>query len=89
MEFEGLITKKQASELLGISLVTMWRWIQDGRIPVYRLGRTLIIKKSDLRGLTKSKVGRKRLKAKVAGTRRRRAKQTSPVTLSGRDSSER
>ena len=39
----------QAAALLGVSRVTIWRWIRDGRIPVARLGhRTIRIKRTDL-----------------------------------------
>lgn len=40
---------KTAAELLGVSRVTIWRWIRDGRLPVSRLGhRTARIKREDL-----------------------------------------
>ena len=39
----------QAAALLGISRVTIWRWIRDGRLPVVRLGRrTIRISRDDL-----------------------------------------
>src|SRR5688572_29788452 len=39
----------QAATLLGISRVTVWRWIRDGRLPVVRLGRrTIRITRDDL-----------------------------------------
>ncbi len=39
----------QAAALLGVSRVTIWRWIRDGRFPVARLGhRTSRIKREDL-----------------------------------------
>jgi PAS domain S-box-containing protein/excisionase family DNA binding protein len=39
----------QAAALLGVSRVSVWRWIQAGRLPVWRLGhRTTRIKRVDL-----------------------------------------
>src|SRR5436305_8277869 len=40
----------QAAALLGVSRVTIWRWIRDGRLPATRLGhRTTRIRRADLR----------------------------------------
>jgi PAS domain S-box-containing protein/excisionase family DNA binding protein len=42
----------QAAALLGVSRVTIWRWIRANRLPVYRLGhRTARIKREDLERL--------------------------------------
>src|SRR5215212_8566453 len=42
----------QAAALLGVSRVTIWRWIRDGRLPVARLGhRTTRIAGADLERL--------------------------------------
>jgi excisionase family DNA binding protein len=42
----------QAAALLGVSRVTIWRWIRAGRLPVARLGhRTTRIKREDLERL--------------------------------------
>src|SRR5262245_60071952 len=39
----------QAAELLGVSRVSIWRWIRAGRLPVARLGhRTVRIRREDL-----------------------------------------
>src|ERR1700694_1856202 len=39
----------QAAELLGVSRVSIWRWIRAGHLPVVRLGhRTARIKREDL-----------------------------------------
>ena len=52
----GYCTIAQAAALLGLSRVTIWRWIREGRIPAVRLGhRTVRIKRADLeRALTES-----------------------------------
>src|SRR5437773_6699342 len=42
----------QAAALLGVSRVSIWRWIRAGRLPVWRLGhRTSRIKREDLERL--------------------------------------
>ncbi len=39
----------QAAELLGVSRVSVWRWIRAGRLPAARLGnRTTRIERADL-----------------------------------------
>src|ERR671925_395490 len=39
----------QAAALLGVSRVTIWRWVRAGRLLVWRLGhRTVRIKREDL-----------------------------------------
>src|SRR5438067_12906818 len=42
----------QAAALLGVSRVSIWRWIRAGHLPVARLGqRTIRIKRQDLERL--------------------------------------
>jgi len=42
----------QAAELLGVSRVSIWRWIRDGHLPASRVGpRTTRIKRADLERL--------------------------------------
>src|SRR5216683_2554353 len=39
----------EVATLLGVSRVTVWRWIRSGRLPVSRLGhRTVRVKREDL-----------------------------------------
>jgi len=48
----GYYSIAQATELLGVSRVSIWRWIRDGRLPAARLGRrTVRIKRDDLEQL--------------------------------------
>lgn len=48
----GYYSIGQAAALLGVSRVTIWRWVRAGRLPVARLGhRTTRIKREDLDGL--------------------------------------
>src|SRR5437660_10942086 len=42
----------EAAALFGVSRVSVWRWIRDGRLPAARLGhRTIRIKRDDLERL--------------------------------------
>ena len=42
-------TVSEAAEVLGVSPSTIWRWIDAGRLPAYRVGlRSIRIKKEDL-----------------------------------------
>src|SRR5262245_30556327 len=42
----------EAAALLGVSRVTIWRWVRAGRLPIWRLGhRTARIKRADLERL--------------------------------------
>src|SRR5689334_23810390 len=39
----------EAAAFLGVSRVTIWRWVKAGRLPIWRLGhRTARIKREDL-----------------------------------------
>ncbi len=44
-----LCTVAEASRILGVSPATVWRWIDAGRLPAYRLGlRRILIRRRDL-----------------------------------------
>jgi excisionase family DNA binding protein len=48
-DVRGYYTVSQAAALLGVSRVSIWRWISTGRIPASRLGhRTVRIQRQDL-----------------------------------------
>lgn len=38
----------EGAEYLGISLATIYRWLNEGRIPSYKAGRVRRVKKTDL-----------------------------------------
>lgn len=48
-DFLALLTRQQVADLLGISLVTLWRWDQEGRLPALRLGpQTVRYRREDI-----------------------------------------
>ena len=49
---EGYVTVTQAAALIDVSRSTLWRWIDEGRLPAYRLGRRrVLVRREDLRSL--------------------------------------
>lgn len=53
---EKLYTVPQASEYSGLSEVTFWRWLREGKIASTRLGRKVFIRKSQLQRLVNEQV---------------------------------
>ncbi len=51
---DPLLTAAETAEILRVSLRSVRRWIADGAIPVVRLGRKVLIRRSDLRGTIRS-----------------------------------
>jgi excisionase family DNA binding protein len=45
---ENLLDVKGASELLGISIFTIHKWLGQGKIPSVRLGRRVLFDPQDL-----------------------------------------
>ena len=50
---------KEASEYLGVSSVTLRRWVKDGRVPGYKIGRAYTFDVTDLRELKKGHATKK------------------------------
>lgn len=49
---EGYITVAEAAQLLKVSRSTLWRWIDQGKLPAYRFGeRRVLIRQEDLKTL--------------------------------------
>ncbi len=48
MDFEGLVTFDEACRALRISKATLYRRVQDGVLPVHKLGRRTLFSPSDL-----------------------------------------
>jgi len=44
---------KEASEYLGVSAVTLRRWVKEGRVPGYKIGRAYTFDVADLKELKK------------------------------------
>ena len=47
-------TYAEAAQVIGITKVTLWRWIKAGKIPIHRLGREVLIEKKVVDRLRKS-----------------------------------
>ncbi len=49
---EKYLTVAEAAQLLKVSRSTLWRWIDQGRLPAYRFGqRRVLIRQDDLKKL--------------------------------------
>ncbi|MBI4317288.1 MAG: helix-turn-helix domain-containing protein [Chloroflexi bacterium] len=83
---EEYVTVAQAAQLFSISRSTLWRWIDQGRLPAYRLGqRRVLIRQDDLktlitparaegrRGMTEIEKERERLSRPLTVEERRKA----------------
>ena len=47
-------TASEAAEVLEVSRTTIWRWIETGRLPAYKIGgKTIRIKREDMQTLLK------------------------------------
>ena len=42
---DGYLLLHQVAEELGVSRMTLWRWVKLGRLPVYRIGREVLVAK--------------------------------------------
>ena len=45
------LTKKQAAQYLGVSEVTIWHWVKADKLHAYRIGREVLIEKTELEKL--------------------------------------
>ena len=45
---------KEASERLGVTLRTLYRFIDEGRLPAYQMGRVIRVKEEELEGFVES-----------------------------------
>ncbi|MFC2099093.1 helix-turn-helix domain-containing protein [Bacteroidota bacterium] len=43
-----LLTRKEAAEILGISLPTLHYWTKDGKVPAYRIGNRVRYKRNEV-----------------------------------------
>ena len=44
---------RDAKEILGISKITLWRWIKAGKIEAHRIGREVLLEKTVVDALRK------------------------------------
>jgi len=47
-DLEGLLSRKETCEFLKISLTTLWKWTNKGKIESYGIGNRVYYKKTDL-----------------------------------------
>jgi excisionase family DNA binding protein len=50
MEQQPFLTPQEVSDLLRVSVYTVRRWIKEGHLPAYKVGRGWRISESDLNG---------------------------------------
>jgi len=43
-----LLTRKEAAEILGVSLPTLHYWTKDGKVPAYRIGNRVRYKRNEV-----------------------------------------
>jgi excisionase family DNA binding protein len=48
---EDALTQKEAAQALGITPMTLWRWIRDGKIATIKFGRFKLIPQSEIERL--------------------------------------
>jgi excisionase family DNA binding protein len=51
-----LIDAEQLSEILGLSLPSIWRYCREGRLPHYRIGRRVLFDLEEVRAALKVEV---------------------------------
>ncbi|MCL6096064.1 MAG: helix-turn-helix domain-containing protein [Patescibacteria group bacterium] len=52
---EEFLTTKYISELLKVHVLTVRRWIDNGMLPAYKIGKEFRIKKEDFENFLKNK----------------------------------
>jgi excisionase family DNA binding protein len=63
---EFFYTQGEAAEVLGVTSVTVWRWIKEGRLDIERIGREVLIPKWEIELLkTKSRKPKNRRSQKT------------------------
>jgi excisionase family DNA binding protein len=51
---DQLLTRKEAADLLGITLPTLWDWTRKGTIPGYRISKRVYYKRPEIDAALKS-----------------------------------
>jgi len=54
MTNEQYYTIEEVAKMLKVAYLTVYRWIQDGRLVAFKAGKQYRVKKEDLDGFTKS-----------------------------------
>ena len=61
--FEGLplrLSVEQVAEMLGIDVQTAYRWLADGRVPAYKVARSWVILRDEIKDWLESNTNQKR-----------------------------
>ena len=56
-EFAGLpprLSVEGLAQVMGIEVQTAYRWLQEGRVPAYKIGRTWVIVRDEVKDLLES-----------------------------------
>lgn len=59
MILDSYCTRREAAQILGVSTLTIWRWLRSGKLSAEKVGREVLIKRVDLSSTTRSNAGRK------------------------------
>ena len=58
-EQEGLITRKEACEILNVTDVTIWNWAKQGKVRTYKIGNRIYLFRDEIMDLIKSGITKK------------------------------
>lgn len=51
------VTHGEARKILGVSRPTMTKWVRDGRVAAYRIGREVLIERAEVERLRRERAG--------------------------------
>jgi excisionase family DNA binding protein len=51
LDADVLMTTNQAAKLLRVHLATVYRWVLSGKLPAWKRGGRLVVRRADLDGL--------------------------------------
>lgn len=58
-ELPDRLTVEQLSQLLGIEMQTTYRWLQEGRVPAYKVGRAWVIFRDEVKDMLEASSNQK------------------------------
>lgn len=54
------LSVEQLAHLLGIEMQTTYRWLQEGRVPAYKVGRTWVIFRDEVKDMLEANSNQRR-----------------------------